>query len=110
METKNKEVEENSEAVISCVVTGLTQELDSVSWTNSTGSALSGDDYVIDDGSYDSGSQTTTLTVIARVTSDSTFSCVVTSSEWDYTDTTTSVTLNVYGKIYFGFATLLAHF
>ena len=103
VEAKNKEVEATTEAVISCVINGITTTLDSVSWTDSSDGALinDGTDYVIDDGSYDvsSNSQTTTLTVPAGVASDSTFSCVVTSDEWSITDRKTEVTLNVFGML-----------
>ena len=102
VEAKNKEVEANTEAVISCVISGITTTLDSVSWTDSSDGALISDGtrYVIADGSYDdsSNSQTTTLTVPAGVASDSTFSCVVTSNEWNITADKTAVTLNVFGK------------
>ena len=105
VEAKNKEVGANTEAVISCVISGIASTLDdSVSWTDSSDGALVSDDtnYVIADGSYDdsTNSQTTTLTVKAGVASDSTFSCVVTSAEWSgtATDIQTEVTLNVFGK------------
>ena len=104
VEAKNKEVGADTEAVISCIISGITKQLDSVSWTDSSDGALVSDDtnYVIADGSYDdsTNSQTTTLTVKAGVASDSTFSCVVTSAEWSgtATDIQTEVTLNVFGK------------
>ena len=100
----NKEVEANTEAVISCVISGITTTLDSVSWTDSSeGPLTNGSDYITSDGSYDdtSNSQTTTLTVKAGTnTADATFSCVVTSAEWSetVTDFKTEVTLNVFGK------------
>ena len=103
VEAKNKEVEANTEAVISCVISGITTTLDSVSWTDSSDGTLTNvTDYTIDNGSYDdsSNSQTITLTVKAGVASDSSFSCVVTSDEWSETatDLKTQVTLNVFGK------------
>ena len=103
VEEKNKEVGADTQAVISCVISGITKQLDSVNWTDSSNVTLfNGSDYVIADGSYNdtSNSQTTTLTVVAGVASDSTFSCVVTSAEWNgtATDIQTEVTLNVFGK------------
>ena len=81
-------------------MSGITTTLDSVSWTDSSDATLTnGTDYLIGDGTYDesSNSQTTTLTVIAGVTSDTTFSFVVTSAEWSVTAEKTEVNLNIFG-------------
>jgi hypothetical protein len=97
-----KEVEVNTAAVISCVVNGITEAV-TVSWTHSSDGALTnGSDYTITDGTYEdsSNSQTTTLSVTAGVATDSTFSCLVTSTEWSITDDATEVTLNVFSKPY----------
>ena len=100
VEAKSKEVQESTSAVLSCVITGIT-ELATVGWTDSSDGDLSdGADYTIVPGSYEasSNSQTSTLTVTNGVSSDSTFSCKVTSSEWGKTDEKTEVSLNVFGE------------
>ena len=77
----------DTQATISCVVTGLTKQLDAVSWEkpNSGGAISHGiDGYQIDVGTYQDGSnsQTTILTVPAAVNgADAVFSCVITSNE-----------------------------
>ena len=98
----NKEVEISTDTVISCVVTGITQQLDAVVWTKSGTdvTTLSEDNsYVVSAGTYGSNSQTTTLTVKAAVnTADSTYTCVITSNEWSVSNKETAVVLNVFGK------------
>ena len=98
----NTETETDTVAVVSCVINGLTQALDAVSWTDDSGSPLASDNtnYVISDGSFSDSthSQTTTLTVMAGVSTDTQYSCVVTSDEWIVTDHSTSVLLNVFGR------------
>ena len=95
----NKEVESGVDASISCVVTGITKELDAVIW-NKDGTdvtSLPGSNYVVSPGTYDSISQTTTLTVKAAAnTADSTYTCVITSDEWQETLKETTVALNVF--------------
>ena len=60
---------------------------------------LSADNYVVSSGTYDSNSQTTTLTVKAAAnTADSTYTCVITSNEWLQTNKETTVNLEVFGK------------
>ena len=97
----NKEVEAETDATISCVVTGITKELDAVLWTKAGTdvTTLSSDNYVVSSGTYDSNSQTTTLTVKAAAnTADSTYTCVITSDEWLQTDKETTVSLEVFCK------------
>ena len=99
VEEKSKEVEENTSAVLSCVITGITEAV-TTTWTDSSDADLAGNsDYSIDQGNYGSNSQTTTLTVTNGVSSDTTFSCKVTSTEWSKTDEATAVALNVYGMV-----------
>ena len=97
----NKEVERGTDATVSCVVTGITQQLNSVVWKKggTDVTTLSEDNsYVVSAGTYGSNSQTTTLTVKAAVnTADSTYTCVITSNEWLQTDKEISVALNVFG-------------
>jgi hypothetical protein len=97
----NKEIEAGSESTISCRVTGITKQLDAVSWTKDgiDVKTLSESNYVVTDGNYESNSQTTTLTVKAAAnTADSIYSCVISSDEHLETDKTTPVALNVFGK------------
>ena len=101
VEPINKEVESSTDATISCVITGITEQLDSVVWTKSGTdvTTLSEDNlYVVSAGTYGSNSQTTTLTVKAAVnTADSTYTCVITSNEHDESNKPTSVALLVFG-------------
>jgi len=103
VEAKHKEVEHDTTTVLSCVISGITEALPAVSWTDSSSDTDLTDTsgvYTIDAGTYDGGtnSQTTTLTVTNGVSADSTFTCKVESTEWTKVDDKTSVTLNVYGK------------
>ena len=87
---------------MSCVVSGLTVDLDTVTWKNSTGTALTNDgtNYIINEGSLNDtdNTQTTVLTVVAGVSTDQEYSCVVESQEWEISEQSESVFLNVYGK------------
>ena len=88
-------------ATISCIVAGLTRQLDEVKWTKSDNTAITSgqDGYAIDVGTFSSGSQTTTLTVAAdQNTQDSTFNCVITSNEHSVTDKSSPVNLIVFSK------------
>ena len=99
----SKEVESGTDATISCVIDGITQQLDSVVWRKggTNVNTLSETDYVVSAGNYGSNSQTTTLTVKAAAnTDDSTYTCVVTSNEWDITNRESIVTLNTFCKFY----------
>ena len=101
MQPTNKEVETGTETSISCIITGITKQLDTVVWTKdgTDVTVLSADNYVVSPGTYDSNSQTTTLRVKAAVnTADSTYTCVITSDEWLISDKATDVILHVYGK------------
>ena len=87
--------------MISCVITGITTQLDAVVWTKdgTDVTALSADNYIVSPGTYDSNSQTTTLTVKAAAnTADSTYTCVITSDEWELTNSENTVALDVFGK------------
>ena len=102
MQPINKEVLAGTDTSISCVISGITQQLDNVVWTKdgTDVTTLSEDNsYVVSAGTYGSNSQTTTLTVKAAVnTADSTYTCVITSNEHRETNKPTSVTLNVFSK------------
>ena len=100
MTAVNTETEADTEAEVSCVVSGLTKALDAVTWTDGAGSQLTSDDtnYVISSDSFSGSSQTTTLTVVAGVSTDTQYSCVVTSDEWLVTNQITSVSLSIFGN------------
>ena len=101
VEPVNTEVGISTESVISCIISGITQPVTSLSWTDDSGTTLTNDTiaYFITDGVYNGGnnSQTTTLTVKNGVTTDSIFSCVVTSDEWIVSNNSTEVVFNVFG-------------
>ena len=98
----NKEVESGTDITVSCVVTGITQQLNAVKWTKAgtdVTTLTEDNSYVVSAGTYGSNSQTTTLTVKAAAnTADSIYTCVITSNEWLETDKGTPVALNVFGK------------
>ena len=103
MQPINKEVLADTDVTISCIITGVTQKLDSVFWTKdgTDVTALSGSNYVVSAGVYGSNSQTTTLTVKAAAnTADSTYTCVITSEEHQETNKPTVVSLNVFSKFH----------
>ena len=97
----NKEVHAGVDATIACVITGITKQLDSLVWRKdgTDVKTLSPLNYLVSPGSYDSNSQTTTLTVkdVANK-EDSIYTCVITSNEWLQTNKETIVTLNVFSK------------
>ena len=97
----NKEVLTATDATISCVISGITRQLDSVVWRKggTDVTSLSGSNYVVSVGTYSSNAQTTTLTVTADVnTADTTYTCVITSNENQEINKPTIVTLNVFCK------------
>ena len=104
VEPKHNEVLKNTQATISCVVTGLTKQLDAVSWEkpNSGGAITHGvDGYQIDVGTYQDGSnsQTTILTIPSTANMvDAVFPCVITSNEHRKSAETTNVNSNVFSK------------
>ena len=104
MEAKHSEVLKNTAATISCIVTGLTKQLDAVTWEkpNSGGKITDGTEgYYIDVGTYQDefNSQTTILTVPAAANgADAVFSCVITASEYGVLETRTAVKSVVFSK------------
>lgn len=88
-----------AETVISCDVTGLIEELDAVAWEKESGEEItpSMSDYEVSEGSYDSGTQTTTLTVKNGInTADSVYKCAVTRT--GLTTKKTSVNLKIFSE------------
>ena len=94
----------NTQATISCVVSGITQQLNTVVWQKpNNGGTISHDvdGYKIVEGSYDSDtkSQTTILTIPAdKNIADSVYTCVITSDEHGKSADPTSVNSNVFSK------------
>ena len=94
----------SSQATISCVISGLTKQLDTFLWEKpSDAGAITHDvdGYEIDKGSYNSGSysQTTVLTIPAdKNTADSVYTCVITSNEHAVSAARTDVHSNVFSK------------
>ena len=94
-------MESGTDATVSCVISGITQQLDAVVWRKdgTDVTSLSGSNYVVSAGTYGSNSQATTLTVKAAANlADSTYTCFIASSEWLVTNRQTNVILNVFGK------------
>ena len=92
-----------TQATISCVVKGLTKQLDTITWERPGDVAITNgqDGYVIDVGSYKSNtkSQTTILTIpAAENTADKVYTCVITSNEHAVITQKTDVNSNVFGK------------
>ena len=105
---KDKEVKTGTDATISCVISGITQAVQSVVWKTSSSTNVVTDDstnYVQNDGSYQSASnsQTTELTVkAAKTDQDVSYTCVITANEWGgASPKPTIVNLNVFGKFTF---------
>ena len=101
IEPISKEIEINTDAVISCIISGISQAVDSVVWKDSSGTEVTGANYVAVSGTYDSltNSQTTTLSVTASVnTEDKTYKCALNSTEWNVIGNETSVALDVICK------------
>jgi hypothetical protein len=95
----SKEVESNTDATISCVITGISRQLESVVWKKdgSDVKTLSESDYIVSVGIYGSNSQTTTLTVKAAANKvDSAYNCAIRSDEWLQSNKETTVALEVF--------------
>ena len=100
----NKEVLSGTDAVlISCQVTGLTTQLQTVKWKKSNGDDVTTGvvGYTSKEGTFGGGSQTTTLTIAsAQNNADSTYSCLITpAAPDDATEVSTPVKLNVFSKL-----------
>ena len=102
----NKEQLAGTKALISCTATGLTKKLDDVKWTSSNNLAITSgqDGYTFNVGDFISidGSQTTTLTVAgARNNLDTTYNCLITSTEHSEKDKKTVVILKTFSEFAF---------
>lgn len=103
------EVVTGAPATISCVVTGLTKDLTGVAWQKANGDPITdggAGSYQITVGSYQSESddgQTTILTVPGSLnTEDTSYSCVISSTEHGVTEQKTAVTSNIFSKYILG--------
>ena len=101
----NQEQDEDTPAVISCTVTGLTKKLDDVTWKNDDDETITASHwgFVIDAAGTNAGfidnTQITTLSVPGNATDqDKTYKCVINSVEHGETDKSTSVNLKVFSK------------
>lgn len=98
VEAVSKEVLINTETVITCKISEITEQM-SVTWSGFT----TGDvNYIQEQGGYDSSSntQTSTLTVKSpAVVADNTYTCTVSSVKFPMSDKKSlNVALDVYGK------------
>ena len=98
VEEKSREVQSNTEATLTCIVTGLTQILDAVVWKKDTVDVTSLSDYVFSEGSLLGNSQTTTLKVNDVGNTDTDYVCVVTSDEYGETEKETIVKLETFSE------------
>ena len=103
----HKEQLKGTQAMVSCVVTGLTEELDAdeVEWKKATDDSTitsdDGDGFSIETGTFDdsTGSQTTTLTVPdSQTNEDKVYKCVITPNGDEVTAKTKEVNLKVFCK------------
>ena len=104
VEAKNSEVHRSTQTTISCVVNGLTKQLDTVTWEKPSGAVVvenNQEGYKIDVETFnpDTNSQTTVLTIPAdKNTADSVYTCVITSNEHGLSEVKTDVNSYVYCK------------
>ena len=99
----NKEVLSETDAEISCEVTGLTKQLQTVKWKKSNGDDVTTgvDGYTSKEGTFGGGSQTTTLSVAStQNNADANYSCLITPADQDdATEVSTPVKLNVFSEL-----------
>ena len=96
------EVQAGQKAIVTCLFTGLTQKLDSITWLKSDGTPVS---YLVnfeeEAGDYNDGtdSQTSTLTVPGTDNvEDSVYICQFTSTEWAIVDDrSVRAPINIFG-------------
>ena len=112
VQAKQSEVLINTQVMISCVVSGLTKQLEKVTWEKPKIDVpiTDGEDgYKIDEGTYqgDSNSQTTVLTISAdKNTADTVYTCVIQSDEHGKTSKSqerTDVTSDVFSEYTFNY-------
>ena len=102
----NKEVEKDTDATLTCTVSGLSVAA-TIEWRSVSGGSNLADDatnYDVGGAGFDilSNSQQSILSVKAVAnTADDTFYCVVTSTEWAKPNEETPVVLDVFGMFYY---------
>lgn len=101
---KNSEVLSGTAASISCVVTGLTRQLDGVKWEKPDGTFIdsNSDGYTFEDGASNFGSntQTTVLTIPSDINIvDAIYKCVLESNEHVLPSSKTNVQSKVFSKL-----------
>ena len=95
--TQNVEVKSGTAVTLSCVISGITEQVDVV-WLPSTDTSFTSNSGTFDD---DQNTQTATLSVTAdadMVSADKTFTCRVHSTQFSGSPSSdTKIQLNVYG-------------
>ena len=76
-------------ATVSCTVTGITTQITSIKWYDSSDHELTGASYILNGGT---GVQTTTLTVTGGVATDTNYKCDILGTKYD-------ASINVYSKL-----------
>ena len=79
-------------ATVSCTVTGITTQITSIKWYDSSDQELTGASYTLNDGLMNGGVQTTTLTVTGGVATDTNYKCEILGTKYD-------ASINVYSKL-----------
>ena len=94
---------------MTCIIHGLTQELDSVVWKRGSEdiTSLSNvySNYVFSEGSLEQNTQTTTLTVIDAGHTNTDYVCVVTSNEHRKINIKTIVKLEIFSEYFILYST-----
>ena len=101
MESVSKEVPSGEDVMLSCLVSGISQAVDSITWKKNglDVTTISSTNYLVGDGSFSDNSQTTTLEIKgAANTEDVTFTCDVDSNEWGYAGREAFASAFVFGK------------
>ena len=70
---------ESTTATVSCTVSGMGTLISGIKWYDSSDQELTGGSYSVDVGTLSGSEQTTTLTVIGGVTTDTTYQCEIDS-------------------------------
>ena len=97
----NKEVLTGTDTTLSCTITGITQQLDKVEWKKGDQTLTTDSNYVVTPGTHSGTTQTTTLVITgALITSDTQYTCKISSTEQDVTDRETIVDLGVFGELF----------
>ena len=82
---------------ITCTISGVTTT-PTVSWKQETTAITDDNDYDIGDIKLTGNTASAVLTVVKASDTDTTYTCVVTSTEWEKSNEEHTVNLNVYGN------------